>query len=108
MIGNAHIDAVWLWQWQEGYQEVRATFRSALDRMEEYPDYVFTADSVAYFTWIAEHDPDLFERIASGSPRAGSRSSAAGGSSRTATFPAVSRSSGTRSTRSAGWPNTSA
>lgn len=63
MIGNAHIDAVWLWQWQEGYQEVRATFRSALDRMEEYPDYVFTADSVAYFSWIAEHDPELFERI---------------------------------------------
>ncbi|MEV6283269.1 glycoside hydrolase family 38 C-terminal domain-containing protein [Kribbella sp. NPDC051770] len=63
MIGNAHIDAVWLWQWQEGYQEVRATFRSALDRMQEYPDYVFTADSVAYFSWIAEHDPDLFERV---------------------------------------------
>ena len=63
MIGNAHIDAVWLWQWQEGYQEVRATFGSALDRMEEYPDYVFSADSVAYFAWIAEHDPELFERI---------------------------------------------
>ncbi|HEY0618937.1 MAG TPA: alpha-mannosidase, partial [Kribbella sp.] len=63
MIGNAHIDAVWLWQWQEGYQEVRATFRSALDRMDEYPDYVFTADSVAYFSWIAEHDPALFDRI---------------------------------------------
>ena len=28
MIGNAHIDPVWLWQWQEGYQEIRATFRS--------------------------------------------------------------------------------
>jgi len=63
MIGNAHIDAVWLWQWQEGYQEVRATFSSALDRMDEYPDFVFTADSVAYFSWIAEHDPGLFDRI---------------------------------------------
>ena len=29
MIGNSHIDPVWLWQWPEGYQEVRATFRSA-------------------------------------------------------------------------------
>ncbi|TCC58190.1 alpha-mannosidase [Kribbella pittospori] len=63
MIGNAHTDAVWLWQWQEGFQEVRATFRSALDRMDEYPDYVFTADSVAYLSWIDEHDPELFERI---------------------------------------------
>ena len=33
MIGNAHIDPVWLWQWQEGLAEVRATWRSALDRM---------------------------------------------------------------------------
>lgn len=31
MIGNAHLDPVWLWQWQE----VKSTFRSALDRMEE-------------------------------------------------------------------------
>ena len=30
MIGNAHIDPVWLWQWPEGYQEVHATFSSAL------------------------------------------------------------------------------
>ena len=36
LIGNSHIDPVWLWQWPEGYQEVRATFRSALDRMHEY------------------------------------------------------------------------
>ena len=64
MIGNAHIDAVWLWLWQEGYAEARATFASALQRMTEFPDYVFTADSVAYLAGIEEHDPDLFARIA--------------------------------------------
>jgi alpha-mannosidase len=63
MIGNAHIDPVWLWQWPEGYQEVRATFASALDRMDEYPDFVFTSDSVIFFAWVEEHDPELFERI---------------------------------------------
>jgi alpha-mannosidase len=63
MIGNAHIDPVWLWQWPEGYQEVRATFRSALDRMEEYPDFVFTCDSSQFFEWVEESDPELFERI---------------------------------------------
>lgn len=60
MIGNAHIDAVWLWPWQEGYQEARATFRSAVQRIEEYPDFVFTCDSVGYLAWIEEHDPELF------------------------------------------------
>ena len=63
MIGNAHIDPVWLWQWPEGYQEVHATFRSALDRMDEYPDFVFTCDSVVFFQWVEESDPELFARI---------------------------------------------
>ena len=53
MIGNAHIDPVWLWQWPEGYQEVRATFRSAVDRLDEYPEYVFTCDSSLFFAWVA-------------------------------------------------------
>jgi alpha-mannosidase len=63
MVGNAHIDPVWLWQWPEGYTEVRATFSAALDRMDEYPEFVFTCDSVAYLAWVEEHDPALFERI---------------------------------------------
>ena len=63
MIGNAHIDPVWLWQWPEGYQEVRATFRSAVDRLDEYPEFVFTCDSSLFFQWIAESDPELLERV---------------------------------------------
>jgi len=63
MIGNAHIDPVWLWQWPEGYQEVRATFQSAVDRLDEYPEYVFTCDSALFFTWVEESDPELFARI---------------------------------------------
>src|SRR3569833_337548 len=63
MIGNAHIDAVWLWPWQEGFQEARATFRAALDRIAEYPDFVFTCDSVGYLAWIEEHAPGLFAEL---------------------------------------------
>ncbi|HEX5013350.1 MAG TPA: glycoside hydrolase family 38 C-terminal domain-containing protein [Candidatus Limnocylindrales bacterium] len=63
LIGNSHIDPVWLWQWPEGYQEIRATFRSALDRMKEYPEFIFTCDSVAYYEWVEEIDPEMFEEI---------------------------------------------
>jgi alpha-mannosidase len=63
MIGNAHIDPVWLWQWPEGYQEVRATFQSAIDRLDENPDFVFTHTSVLFLQWVEESDPELFERI---------------------------------------------
>jgi len=63
MIGNAHIDPVWLWQWPEGYQEVRATFAAALDRMDERPDFVFTHTSVLFLKWVEESDPAMFARI---------------------------------------------
>ncbi|MEW6752116.1 MAG: glycoside hydrolase family 38 C-terminal domain-containing protein [Candidatus Latescibacterota bacterium] len=63
LIGNAHIDPVWLWRWQEGYAETHATFRSALDRMAETPDYVFTCSSAALYEWIEEGDPPMFARI---------------------------------------------
>src|SRR3954470_24205317 len=63
MIGNAHIDPVWLWQWPEGYQEVRATFRSAIHRLDEYTEFVFTIDSTLFVAWVEESDPELFEQI---------------------------------------------
>ena len=48
LIGNAHLDPIWLWRWQEGCGEVLQTFRSALDRLKEYNDFVFTCSSAAY------------------------------------------------------------
>src|SRR6266542_2632617 len=63
MIGNSHIDPVWLWRWPEGYQAVRATFWSVIERMREYPELRFTCDSVVQLAWVEESDPELFEEI---------------------------------------------
>lgn len=63
LIGNAHIDPVWLWQWREGFQEVKASFRSALDRLAEYDDFVFTASSAVYYEWVEQNDPQMFAEI---------------------------------------------
>jgi alpha-mannosidase len=63
MIGNAHIDVAWLWQYWEGFASVKATFRSALDRMNEYPDFIFSASSAAYYEWIEQNDPGMFAEI---------------------------------------------
>lgn len=63
LIGNAHIDPVWLWQWQEGYQEARATLWSAIQRLDEYPEFIFTFNQVVLLSWIEESDPELFERV---------------------------------------------
>ncbi len=63
MIGNGHIDPVWLWPWPEGFHEVTATFRSALDRLAESDDFVFTAGSAAMYQWIERQRPEMFAAI---------------------------------------------
>jgi len=63
MIGNAHIDPVWLWRWQEGFHEVKASFRSALDRMNEYDDFLFVSSSAAFYEWIETNDLPMFAEI---------------------------------------------
>jgi alpha-mannosidase len=63
MIGNAHLDPVWLWRWQEGFQEAKATFRSALDRLREDPEFVFTSSSAAIYEWVEHNDPAMFAEI---------------------------------------------
>ncbi|MBA2528817.1 MAG: alpha-mannosidase [Euzebyales bacterium] len=63
MIGHSHIDPVWLWQWPEGFQEIKATFRSALDRLAEFDDFVYTASSAAFYDWVERSDPAMFSEI---------------------------------------------
>jgi len=63
MVGHAHIDPTWLWRWTEGFGEVRATFRSALDRMKETTAFKFTASSACFYAWVQEADPKMFEEI---------------------------------------------
>ena len=63
LVGNAHLDPVWQWQWQEGSMAAKATIRSALDRMKEFPEYKFVCSSASVYQWIEEFDPDMFEEI---------------------------------------------
>lgn len=63
LIGNGHLDPVWLWRWQDGFSEVLATFRSALDRMNDFPDFKFTSACAVYYQWIEKIDPDMFREI---------------------------------------------
>ena len=63
MVGHSHIDPVWFWRWEEGMQEVKATFRSALERMEAFADFRFTSTSAAFFAYVQRVDPELFEQI---------------------------------------------
>jgi len=63
LVGNAHLDPVWLWRFPQGAAEIKATFASALQRMEEQPGYIFTAGAVSYYEWVMENEPAMFAQI---------------------------------------------
>ena len=65
MIGNAHIDPVWLWRWQAGVDEALASFRSAADRCDEYPEFIYTRGEAWLYEQVECIDPELFARIRS-------------------------------------------
>jgi alpha-mannosidase len=65
LVCNAHLDPVWLWQWEEGAAEALSTFRIAADFCERYEGYVFNHNEAVLYEWIEEYDPRLFERIQS-------------------------------------------
>jgi alpha-mannosidase len=63
MIAYGHIDAVWLWPWNEAMSVVLSTFRSSLDRMKNNPDFTFTETSAQFYRWVAESDPEMLAEI---------------------------------------------
>ncbi|MBQ4353406.1 MAG: alpha-mannosidase [Clostridia bacterium] len=63
LVGNAHLDPVWQWRWQEGSAEAKATIRSALDRMKEFDEFRFVCSSASVYQWIEEFAPEMFEEV---------------------------------------------
>ena len=65
LVCNAHIDPVWLWEWEEGAAAAISTFRTAADLCEEFPDFIFNHNEVILYRWVEEYEPELFKRIQS-------------------------------------------
>ena len=63
LICNAHLDPVWLWQWQEGLTESLSTFRTAAELCERNDTFVFNHNEALLYKWIQEYDPQLFKTI---------------------------------------------
>jgi alpha-mannosidase len=63
LTGNSHIDAAWLWPWTETVDVVKRTFGTALQLMNEYPDYTYTQSAAQYNAWIADKYPQMNDEI---------------------------------------------
>lgn len=63
MAGTTHFDPVWLWTWDEAMASIRSTLRSALERMKEEPEFIYSFSCPPVFEWIKHTDPALFNEI---------------------------------------------
>lgn len=65
IIGNSHMDPIWLWRLKEGRSTWLNTCRSVVRILQKYPMLRFVRSSVACYRWLEECDPELFQAIAS-------------------------------------------
>lgn len=63
LLCNAHLDPVWLWEWEEGAAEAISTFRTAAELAENDKAFIFNHNEVTLYKWVQEYEPSLFKRI---------------------------------------------
>ena len=63
VIGHAHIDTAWLWPLAESKRKCVRTFSSALQLMEDYPEFRFVCSQAQQLDWMRTDFPALYERI---------------------------------------------
>ncbi|MGA2533308.1 MAG: glycoside hydrolase family 38 C-terminal domain-containing protein [Candidatus Aminicenantales bacterium] len=63
LICNAHLDPVWQWRWEEGASEALATFRNAVEILDEHPHLIFCHNEAVLYQWVERYDPGLFADI---------------------------------------------
>ncbi|MGD9344431.1 MAG: glycoside hydrolase family 38 C-terminal domain-containing protein [Candidatus Aminicenantes bacterium] len=63
LVCNAHLDPVWLWEWEEGAGEALSTFRSAAKLCDEFEEFVFNHNEALLYKWIEDFEPELFKKL---------------------------------------------
>jgi len=62
---NSHLDPVWLWNKEQGMDEVVATARTACDMLDDYPDIFITRGEGWFYETLEWCAPDIYERVKS-------------------------------------------
>ena len=63
IVGNSHLDVVWLWELVDGIEVLRNTWRTATKLLAKYPRMHFAGSSAWYYALLEQHDPALLARI---------------------------------------------
>jgi alpha-mannosidase len=62
-MGHAHIDVAWLWPLAETIRKCGRTFSSAVELMDQYPEYVFCQSQPHLYEFTKNTYPSLYKRI---------------------------------------------
>ncbi len=63
LVGHSHLDAVWLWPWDETVEKAFRTFSRNLKRLDLFPKAVYNQSSPQFYQWMERYYPEVFEGI---------------------------------------------
>lgn len=63
LIGNSHLDLVFLWDYAEFVRKAGRTHATMLRLMEQYPEFIFSQSQPVMYEEIRKNYPVLFEQI---------------------------------------------
>ncbi len=63
VVGHAHIDMNWMWDWEDTVHVIGRDFKTMTDLLERYPDLTFCHPQTATYQVAETHFPELFEKI---------------------------------------------
>ncbi len=63
VVGNSHLDVVWLWDLADGIEVLRNTWRTATKLLAKYPRMHFAGSAAYYYTILEREEPALLATI---------------------------------------------
>ncbi len=63
LIGHAHIDMNWLWDWENTLDTARRTFIQVEKFMDQYPEFCFSQSQAALYKAMEDNCPQVFESM---------------------------------------------
>jgi len=61
-VGHAHINAAWLWPFEESRRKVLRTFATIVTLTKRF-NFTYVQSSALYYQWLLEDDPQLFSEV---------------------------------------------
>lgn len=63
LLGHSHLDVAWLWTYEQTHRKAERTFAIACDLLDRDPAFVFIQSQPQLYSFVAERDEALFERV---------------------------------------------